>query len=186
MWKAIVAAMVILLVGVSFESEGGEVYDGHEFIVYSGSVVEGDLQTLTNVIGRRTGLLVFLNSPGGSVQEGLAIMAFFKEKNVKTLIAPNDECLSICSAIWLAGSTRAVLPDGKLGVHQPFMMPEVVITMTQYEYAFGTMQTMGYWMYSVDKAGIVVDNYFFMALLNTPPNEMYIFNRDELEILEIK
>lgn len=104
-----------------------------------GEVVEGDYQKLQTI-----GASAFkgsdnessakdticLNSPGGSVVEGVKIAEFFYSKGIGTVINDGDECYSICAVMFMMGIAqgaevnfvnRKLHINGKLGFHRPYL-----------------------------------------------------------------
>ena len=59
---------------------------------------------------------IILNSPGGSVSDGLLVAEDVHERGFNTYIPQGQGCYSACSYIFLAGISRRA--DGELGVHQ--------------------------------------------------------------------
>jgi len=59
---------------------------------------------------------VVLNSPGGSIYEGLLIAGMIFDKKIDTYIPEGYKCYSACSFLFFAGKERHA--DGRLGVHQ--------------------------------------------------------------------
>jgi ATP-dependent protease ClpP protease subunit len=59
---------------------------------------------------------LFLDSPGGDVDTGLAFAQQVFDAGLATHVAPGDTCASACSFVFFAGRQRHV--EGRLGVHQ--------------------------------------------------------------------
>lgn len=94
-----------------------------------GPIVTGDLARIRRLTadlprGRDERLAVSLNSPGGSVQEGLDIARAFQAldmqvvTDVMTLNGEPGICASACSYIFLGGRYRFLQVGSRLGVHQ--------------------------------------------------------------------
>jgi hypothetical protein len=62
-------------------------------------------------------MYLFLNSPGGSFVDGMAIAKFVHERGFRTDVDNSDECTSMCAIIWLAGSKRYYGGKAKIGFH---------------------------------------------------------------------
>ena len=60
-------------------------------------------------------IIIELNSPGGSVEEGRRVIDIIKEMNqsykVWTYVGPEKECLSMCVPIYIQGRVRIAAPD---------------------------------------------------------------------------
>jgi len=75
---------------------------------------------------------VCLDSPGGSWVEGRTIAGLVSEFGMTTRVLDGDECLSVCSLIFMAGRFRGEEFDGpsrylhvrgRLGFHGPYLVP---------------------------------------------------------------
>jgi hypothetical protein len=73
---------------------------------------------------------ICLDSPGGSVAEGVRIAEFFYQKGIGTVIDQGDECYSICAVMFMMGIAqgsevtfvnRKLHIGGKLGFHRPYL-----------------------------------------------------------------
>lgn len=73
---------------------------------------------------------VCLNSPGGSLVEGIALAQLFHNKRIGTAVGRNKSCLSACAVAFMGGLVayendmadqpdRVLHPLGKLGFHSP-------------------------------------------------------------------
>lgn len=95
--------------------------NGVTIVIINGKIVEGDLAMFRSVTSSLTGsTLVALNSPGGSVGEGLAIGATIRQRGYNTAVAPGDTCASVCGLIWLAGTQRLLSPSSSVGFHAAY------------------------------------------------------------------
>lgn len=70
--------------------------------------------------------VVFLDSTGGSVLEGIRLGRAIAERGFATVVAPGMACLSACMFAFAGGSylggdipNMVVFPGGRLGLHQP-------------------------------------------------------------------
>ena len=101
-----------------------------QFVFADGVIEEGDTQKLESLMSTnnvRDGALLYLNSPGGSLIEGLQLGRFVRKHEFITTVgrlsAPNggDEsgsCYSACSLAYLGGSYRLWLTGSLYGVHR--------------------------------------------------------------------
>lgn len=81
---------------------------------------------------------ICLNSPGGSVAEGVRLATAFQKMGVGTRIAERDGCYSICAIMFMMGQAqgsevkfvnRKMHISAELGFHRPYMLldsPELV------------------------------------------------------------
>ncbi|UIJ85268.1 hypothetical protein LZK77_16250 [Rhizobium leguminosarum] len=104
-----------------------------------GQIVEGDLQRLTDMAkGAFKGIdgessshdTLCLNSPGGSVTEGVKLATFIYKSGVGTVIDQGEQCYSICAIMFMMGIAqgpevsfinRKLNVGGKLGFHRPYL-----------------------------------------------------------------
>jgi hypothetical protein len=62
-------------------------------------------------------LVIFGNSPGGSLDAAIEIGRVIKIMRLPTSVAANAECASACAFAWLAGQERYMEPNARLGFH---------------------------------------------------------------------
>jgi hypothetical protein len=104
-----------------------------------GEIVEGDLarlqaaaQTYLKGIDGESSAndTICLDSPGGSVAEGVLIAEFVYSKGIGTIINEGAECYSMCAIIFMMGIAqgpevnfvnRKLHVTGKLGFHRPYL-----------------------------------------------------------------
>jgi hypothetical protein len=97
---------------------------GCYYISIDGEIKQGDAKTFTDLILKQSvTTAVYLNSPGGSFEEGMAIARLVHQSNLKTLVDDGDECTSMCAIIWLAGTTRYYGGKAKIGFHSIANIP---------------------------------------------------------------
>jgi hypothetical protein len=103
-----------------------------------GDIRNGDMETLQQLAeylivenGESTSASVLcLDSPGGSVVEGMAMAKFILENGVSTRIRTLKECASICAIMFMmgnyrgsevAGLSRRMHYSSRLGFHRPYL-----------------------------------------------------------------
>ncbi|MEP1423585.1 MAG: hypothetical protein ABJX32_17860 [Tateyamaria sp.] len=125
-----------------------------------------------------------LDSPGGSLSEGIRIGDILQERGVPTAVGRNAECLSACAVLFLAGlewfndgtpplPQRLLHAGGRLGFHAPSLtVSEGSFTQEQvsraYDIAIATLAEIG-----ARKADWKLSDSLLTTLLRTPPSEMY-------------
>ncbi|MFD1509879.1 hypothetical protein [Lacimonas salitolerans] len=119
---------------------------------------------------------VALNSPGGIVDEALAVGRLVREASLDTLILPGMACLSSCPYVLAAGVERRVSRTGAVGLHQhyyetPGYMP---VFFAVEDIQRGQGETMGYLIEMGVDPGVMVHG------LTTPPNDIYVLVESEL------
>lgn len=85
-------------------------------LILQGEITDGLTYGFRKALREHDVKVVLLDSPGGSVYEGLEISAIIRDKGLSTLIPPDAICASACSFLFVAGVKRQAL--GALGVHQ--------------------------------------------------------------------
>jgi hypothetical protein len=112
--------------------------------------------------------VVALNSPGGSVDSALQMAREVHKRGMRTYVPRDMGCYSACAYVFLAGLDRQA--DGELGVHQISAdVADLVLAQT----------TLGDVLDALKEYG--VDQQVISHMLRTPPDDMYVFNSDELE-----
>ncbi len=84
---------------------------------FSGDFVIGVRRAFTSTFKRESNIRrVILESPGGSIYEARGVARILLEKKVETHI--QTMCASACALAYLAGKTRSIAPEGRLGFHK--------------------------------------------------------------------
>jgi hypothetical protein len=87
-------------------------------ITINGELAKGDYQKFSNLAARlpsgHAGS-VYLDSPGGAVDDALSIGSWIADQNWTTVVP--KFCASSCALIWLAGKDRTVKSDARVGFH---------------------------------------------------------------------
>jgi len=147
--------------------------NGDIVINFNGQIIEGDYQKLVALVeGSQisNNVLIAFDSPGGSIKEAIAIGRYIRSQGFETFIA--DECYSACFFSFIGGVKREAL--GKLGVHQFYGgrgNADYVESTTQ----LLTAELMEY------TASMGVDIETLKIAFQTPPQDMYIFSKEEIE-----
>jgi hypothetical protein len=103
--------------------------DGCDFHL-RGAIEVGDATKLDVIPGSYDGLVLCLDSPGGSLTEGAVMFSHIWDSNIKTRVLAGESCVSACSLAFLGGSIetgtalirfqqRRLDAGGKLGFHAP-------------------------------------------------------------------
>jgi len=116
--------------------------------------------------------VLLLNSPGGYVDDALVVAHKVRDLGMSTLVAKGMGCYSACSYIFFAGDNREV--EGELGVHQiSAEVADLVLAQTTLADVLSALNE-----FEVTQSIITV-------MLQTPPEQMYIFTGDEIASLGI-
>jgi len=116
-----VAAIALVISLVAAPCAGMEISrvtgcDGGDVLKLRGDIQPGDyLKFRSHLAGRRRIAGLDLDSPGGSLHEGVRIAALTRQKRLITFVA--KECDSACAFIFLLGSKRYLSREAKIGVH---------------------------------------------------------------------
>jgi hypothetical protein len=144
-----------------------------EVIALNGEIGSTLVADFDKAVGARPDAKVLLlNSPGGYVDDALVVARKVRERGMSTLVASGMGCYSACSYIFFAGANREV--NGELGVHQiSAEVADLVLAQTTLADVLSALHD-----FEVTQSIITV-------MLQTPPEEMYIFTGDEISKLGI-
>ena len=87
-----------------------------------GTITKSDAETLAReetALAFASWLSVTLNSPGGDVDAAIRIGRILRKYDASTVIYEQDQCLSSCALIYIAGVRRTAY--GSLGLHRPYL-----------------------------------------------------------------
>lgn len=119
---------------------------------------------------------VTLNSPGGSVDDALAMSTLIRQKGLNTRVATKALCASSCPLVFAGGVAREAEEDAILGVHQVFNAgknkpsPEQAMS--------GAQSTTARIARHLDAMGI--SNTLWINALETPPDRLYYLTPQEM------
>lgn len=83
----------------------------------SGTISPGITRELNNFLANTPGIeIIELNSKGGNIFEARGIAKLIQENNLNTHISEN--CFSSCTTAFIAGRTRTIGENARLGFHQ--------------------------------------------------------------------
>jgi peptidoglycan hydrolase-like protein with peptidoglycan-binding domain/ATP-dependent protease ClpP protease subunit len=116
--------------------------------------------------------VMVLNSPGGYVDNALQVAHEVRKRGITTLVGEGMGCYSACAYIFFAGPQRYA--QGELGVHQiSAEVADLVLAQT----------TLADVLDALDEFG--VEQHIITVMLQTPPEDMYVFKVTELSELGI-
>lgn len=148
----------------------------------SGSIERGDGERIARQISARMTAeappkQVFLNSPGGSVTDALELGRAIRAAGLGTAMEDGDICLSACPYIFAAGVTRRAEDGARIGVHQHYFGENTLlpafIAVSDIQRGQGLVVE-----YLVEMG---IDLRLMQPALITPPEEIYLLSREELE-----
>jgi hypothetical protein len=96
-----------------------------KFILIEGDILRGDGKKFADVVASMANKTdrIFLNSPGGIFEEGMAIAKLVHQGNFRTVVDNSDRCMSVCAIIWIAGNQRYYYGKSAIGFHGVFTAP---------------------------------------------------------------
>lgn len=119
---------------------------------------------------------VVLNSPGGSVEDALAMSTLIREKGLNTRVATKALCASSCPLVFAGGVAREAEADAILGVHQVFNAGQEKPSPEQ---AMSGAQSMTARIARhLDEMGI--GSGLWIHALETPPDRLYYLTPQEM------
>lgn len=146
-------------------------------VVIDGPILAGDDSKFRHIADTYGSKIksVILNSPGGSVPDGLRIAELIHSLELNTNIPEGDRCLSACFYLFSAGKQRNA--DGALGVHQMSIPGDNK----------GDISIIQTYLSRVTRIinNSRIDPVVLDIMLATAPTEIYVFNKDELSTFNI-
>ena len=95
-------------------------------VLLKGTIVDGDAYEVRKHIAKlpkKTGTIVYLDSPGGNLREGLKLGTYFHDLKIETVVEAKALCTSACALAFLGGRdangnvSRTKFTGGRLGYH---------------------------------------------------------------------
>jgi len=118
---------------------------------------------------------VQINSPGGSVNDALAISQFIRSSAFETLVDSGGFCASSCPLVFAGGKTRIASKKASIGLHQIYgATPDITPPQAMSDAQTTTAQITAH----LEEMG--VDTKIWIHALKTPPNKLYYLTQDEL------
>lgn len=150
--------------------------DGAPALRIRGAVAAGDGERIVNEVQRVQPARVWLDSPGGSVTDALAIGRALRAVEAETQLDDGAVCFSACPYMFVGGTVRRVAETARLGVHQ---------------HSFGETTILPAFLAVEDiqrgQAGVLdhlddmgIDLRIMGPSMATPADEIYILTEDEL------
>jgi len=120
--------------------------------------------------------IVSLNSPGGSVDDAIAISKLIREKKLDTRVESGALCASSCPIMLAGGIGRMAEKDSVIGVHQVFNGSS---DRPSAEQAMSSAQTTTARVTRhLDEMGITAG--LWIHALETPPDRLYYLTSEEM------
>ena len=150
-------------------------------LFYFSEIEDGDTLGFRRALRNEQIDTLVLDSPGGSVSEGLQIAAIVNDLKINTYVPKQGlsfktgSCASACAYIYLAGKNKRA--DGLLGVHQAYSKnsnAKQEVGKTQSVIQFTVSEIIGF-LNEFDTPPFVYEKMF-----STLGNDMYYFDENEL------
>jgi len=144
-----------------------------------GEISAGDADRLADLIFQadpRPETLI-LQSPGGSVQDALALGRVIRREGVGTRMLAGEFCYSARPYLLAAGTTRDIDADASVGVHQHYFGQNTLLpaAFAVEDIQRGQAEVMTY----LDEMGI--NPLVMQHAMSTPPDQIYVLLPDELQ-----
>ncbi len=119
---------------------------------------------------------LILQSPGGSVQDALALGRHVRAQGMRTQMLAGEYCYSACPYLLAAGTSRDISEDASVGVHQHYFGENTLLpaAFAVKDIQRGQAEVMSY----LDDMGI--DPLVMTHALSTPPDQIYVLLPEEL------
>jgi len=144
-----------------------------------GGISAGDADRLSDMLAQAdpTPETLILQSPGGSVQDALALGRYIRGQGMNTRMLAGEFCYSACPYLLAAGLGRDIDPDASVGVHQHYFGENTFLPAA---FAVEDIQRgQGEVMTYLNDMGI--DPLVMQHALSTPPDQIYVLLPQELD-----
>ena len=130
---------------------------------------------------------VSLNSPGGSVEDALAIGQLIHQKGFSTSVASGALCASSCPLLLAAGKKRLASAKSAIGVHQIYAIAPAAADLSSRTAAGDAMSEAQKTTAEITRylTTMGVDPALWLHALDTPPDRLYYFSVQELTVLKL-
>ena len=152
----------------------------------TGAITPGTAERFASEVEKRGSYVktVVLNSPGGSVQDALAMGKLIREKGFATEVPADAHCASSCPLVFAGGATRIAREGASIGVHQVFALtgPGQPGLGADGGMARAQQVSAECQRYLVDMG---VDPRVWIHAMETPPERLFYFSPQELTDLKL-
>ncbi|QFI70240.1 ATP-dependent Clp protease proteolytic subunit [Sinorhizobium alkalisoli] len=146
-------------------------------LLAEGTIDLGAAARFAEEIGKRGEYVktVALNSPGGSVEDALAMSKLIRERQLDTKVASRALCASSCPIVFAGGVARIAEKDAVVGVHQVFSGSGQTTAEQAMSAAQSTTARVARHLHSMGiGAGLWIN------ALETPPDRLYYLTAEEM------
>jgi len=177
---------------LSFASEMSILPDADNVILLSGEIKKGDAEKLAKNIlllnHNRLDLFLFLDSPGGNIEESLNIASTVKAFHLNTLVKGSGICASSCFYIFLAGDSHVAIGTengnmppakmGYIGLHRPYLKldsSKLHDSIGAEAHQHDLMQIIGAYLRYQDIPQRLID-----LMMSRPSNDLYWMTMEDI------
>src|ERR1019366_2571432 len=165
----------------------------NSYLQLSGEIKKGDAEKLakTLVLSHPFGTFLYLDSPGGDIEEAMRIASLAKALHLATVVASGGSCASACFFIFLAGENHLAtgkfdrrMPKreaGYIGLHRPYLKSDPFkksgsadAETRQHE----VMKKTGTYLRDEDVPQRLID-----LMMSRPSNDIYWMTQDDIDQL---
>lgn len=149
-------------------------------LALTGTITPGSADAFAREIEQRGTYVqaIRLDSPGGSVDDALAIAALVREKGFGTLVEAGSVCASSCPLILAAGETREVATEASVGVHQIYAASDDAAQLSPAQSMSDAQMITARIARHFEAMG--VSPMVWMHALETPPDRLYYLTQDQM------
>lgn len=147
-------------------------------LLAEGSIVPGTAERFAAEIAARGEYvkIVSLNSPGGALDDAMAMARLLRERGLDTEVADGALCASSCPLVMAGGKHRKAGEKAAVGVHQFYAATpsEAAPAQVMADAQLTTARI------SRHLAALDVDPALWLHALDTPPRALYYFSPEEM------
>ncbi|MEO3387185.1 hypothetical protein [Mesorhizobium sp. CAU 1741] len=144
-----------------------------------GSIDQGSAQRFAQEIETRGEYVttLALNSPGGSLDDAMAMARLVRERGIGVEVADGALCASSCPLVLAGGVTRTVGDNAAIGLHQFYSVTDLSTTNPAQAMsdAQATAARISRYLAEMD-----VDPALWLHALDTPPRALYYLSQEEM------
>jgi hypothetical protein len=148
-------------------------------LMANGTIEAGAAERFATEIAKRGSYVttVVLNSPGGSLEDALAMGRLIREKRMATELEPGATCASSCPLVFAGGVERRAGAKAVIGIHQPFAATPTA-SMGSAAGMESAQRVSARCQKYLQEMG--VDPALWIHAMETPPARMYFLSNAEL------
>ena len=153
-------------------------------LMATGTITPGSSESFATEVGRHSEYIktVVLNSPGGSVNDALAMGRLIRERRFATEVEPGKFCVSSCPLVFVGGVDRRAGDRATIGVHQVAAIRSAANGSPRDEMSLAQNISARCQRYLGDMG---VSLQVWVHAMETPHDRLFVFKPDELKSLNI-